>query len=314
MQANGRDHPEVLGNGHGNGNGNGHGLGIGNGNGHGNGHGLMSGTPAASAAARCSGSDLLRWLGMAHEAGSRADQVVFPMRRVRTGTLVVHEGAPLESLYFISAGTFKSVHTDPDGYELVQGFLARGDVIGLDGLSDGVYGGDAIALEDATVAIVTFRELISASRTVPALEQLIFLASGREIRRKNHTLEVMAAVGAEVRLARFLLQLISRQVEQGYSARRMVLRMSRRDIASHLGIAHETVSRSLTALADWGYIGVNHREIEILDGDGLERFKRVTRGPTIKPPGGRGGATRRARIQAAATAALQGPESASIGT
>lgn len=247
--------------------------------------------------ARCTGSDLLRWMGLAHEVGPRSDQVVFPMRRVRTGTLVTHEGAPFESLYFISAGTFKSVHTDPDGYELVQGFLGRGDVIGLDGLSDGAYGGDSVALEDATVAMASFRELLNAGREVPALEHLIFLASGREIRRKNMTLEVMAAVGAEVRLARFLLQLINRQAELGYSARCMVLRMSRRDIASHLGIAHETVSRSLTALADWGYIDVRHREIEILDGDGLERFKRVTRGPTVKPPGGRGGATRRARIQ-----------------
>jgi len=100
-----------------------------------------------------------------------------------------------------------------------------------------------------------------------------------------------------VRLARFLLQLIDRQVEQGYSSRCMLLRMSRRDIASHLGIAHETVSRSLTALADWGYIEVRHREIEILDHDGLDRFKRVTRGPTERPPGGRGGASRRARAQ-----------------
>lgn len=255
----------------------------------------MDGTGSLQSA-RCTGSDLLRWIGLGHEVGPRSDQIVFPMRRVRTGTLVTHEGAPFESLYFISAGTFKCVHTDPDGYELVQGFLARGDVIGLDGLSDGVYGGDAVALEDATVAMASFRELLNAARQVPSLEQLIYLASGREIRRKNMTLEVMAAVGAEVRLARFLLQLVARQAEQGYSSRRMVLRMSRRDIASHLGIAHETVSRSLTALADWGYIEVRHREIDILDPDGLERFKRVTRGPAIKPPGGRGGATRRARV------------------
>ena len=84
------------------------------------------------------------------------------------------------------------------------------------------------------------------------------------------------------------------------------------DIASHLGIAHETVSRSLTALADWGYIGVHHREIEILDADGLERFKRVTRGPAIKPPGGRGGATRRARAMGGT--ALAGAHSSAAAT
>jgi len=247
-------------------------------------------------AARCSGSDLLRWSGLMHEVNHRSDEIVFPMRRIRSTAVLVHEGTPFESLYFISTGAFKTVHTDADGYELVQDFLSRGDAIGLDGLCDGTYGADAVALEDSSVAIVTFRDLLSAARSVPALEQLLLLSSGREIRRKNQTLEVVAAVGAEVRLARFLLQLIERQVEQGYSSRCMLLRMSRRDIASHLGIAHETVSRSLTALSDWGYIEVRHREIEILDHDGLDRFKRVTRGPTERPAGGRGGVARRARI------------------
>ena len=75
----------------------------------------LDGNGAGLQSARCTGSDLLRWMSMAHEVGPRSDQIIFPMRRVRTGTLVTHEGAPFESLYFISAGTFKSVHTDPDG-------------------------------------------------------------------------------------------------------------------------------------------------------------------------------------------------------
>jgi CRP/FNR family transcriptional regulator len=44
----------------------------------------------------------------------------------------------------------------------------------------------------------------------------------------------------------------------------LLLRMSRRDIASLPGVSHETVSRSFTALADWGCLRVEFREIEIL--------------------------------------------------
>ena len=54
--------------------------------------------------------------------------------------------------------------------------------------------------------------------------------------------------------------------------------MTRRDIASHLGVAHETVSRSFTALADWGYIRVLNRDVEVLDPDGLRAFSLITRG------------------------------------
>ena len=61
---------------------------------------------------------------------------------------------------------------------------------------------------------------------------------------------------------------------------RLRLRMTRRDIASCLGVAHETVSRALTGLAQGGCIAVSHRDIEIVDAEGLHRMQRVTRGAT----------------------------------
>ena len=55
----------------------------------------------------------------------------------------------------------------------------------------------------------------------------------------------LRAVAADARLARFLVQLSARMAECGQSPRRLLLRMNRRDIANHLGLAHETISRSL---------------------------------------------------------------------
>jgi CRP/FNR family transcriptional regulator len=65
--------------------------------------------------------------------------------------------------------------------------------------------------------------------------------------------------------------------ECGQSPRRFHLRMSRRDIASYLGVAHETVSRSFGALARWGWVSVDNREVEILDLPGLKQFALNTR-------------------------------------
>ena len=53
--------------------------------------------------------------------------------------------------------------------------------------------------------------------------------------------------------------------------------MGRREIASLLGVAHETVSRSFSALAALGMVDVSDREVEILDMEGLKRFARSTR-------------------------------------
>lgn len=55
--------------------------------------------------------------------------------------------------------------------------------------------------------------------------------------------------------------------------------MARRDIASLLGLAHETVSRSFTQLSQHGCLRVDNREIEILDLQALRLRARTTRGP-----------------------------------
>jgi CRP/FNR family transcriptional regulator len=84
-------------------------------------------------------------------------------------------------------------------------------------------------------------------------------------------------VAAEVRLARFLLQLSQRMAVCGQSSRRFHLRMSRRDIASYIGVAHETVSRSFGALARWGLVQVDNREVELLDMQALRGLASSTR-------------------------------------
>lgn len=111
--------------------------------------------------------------------------------------------------------------------------------------------------------------------------------------------EMMAPVAAEA-LARFLLWLSAWMAQRGQSPRRLLLRMSRRDIASLFGVSHETVSRSFTALADWGSLCVEIREIEILDPAKLRACARNTRGFADDVPAHATAASRRS--QAARTA------------
>jgi CRP/FNR family transcriptional regulator len=233
----------------------------------------MRGSPA-----RCTASDILRWTGMRELVSAGSDAIVFPTKRVAARAPLVHEGSRFESLYFVGAGTFKCSQADPDGNEQVQDFATRGDVIGLEGFGEGRYGSSVVALEESMVAVVPFGDLVQAGHEVSALERMLHRLASRELVRMGQTMQTMVAAGAEVRLARFLLDWAERQAAQGYSPRRLRLRMTRRDIATHLGVAHETVSRSFTLLADWGLIKVGLREIEILDDAALRSLHGEHRG------------------------------------
>ena len=73
------------------------------------------------------------------------------------------------------------------------------------------------------------------------------------------------------KLADFLLRLSAREALHGHPGTRVPLPMGRGDIADHLGLTMETVSRTFTKLRQSGLIALPHLSVvEILDRDGLE--------------------------------------------
>jgi CRP/FNR family transcriptional regulator len=178
----------------------------------------------------------------------------------------------------VAVGTFKVLHVSRDGYEQVLGFAGRAEVLGYDAVYKGRHPTSAVALEDSTVYVLALNDLFALCQHVPALDRAMHLTLSRQLVHQIEIANLMAAVSAEVRVARFLVQLSDEMAERGQSPRRLLLRMSRRDIASHIGVAHETVSRSLGALMQLGCLTVCGREVEILDLDRLKACACSTRG------------------------------------
>ena len=59
---------------------------------------------------------------------------------------------------------------------------------------------------------------------------------------------------------------------RGFSAFAIVLRMSREEIGSYLGLKLETVSRTFSKFQAQGLLSVRHRHIEITDAAGLQNI------------------------------------------
>lgn len=222
-------------------------------------------------------AELLQLLGGGDHAGLDGAEMPVPVRRKHEGETLFHEGAPAEHVYFVRAGTFKAFMTGEDGYEQVIGFAGRGELLGFDAIGMGHYTNQAVALEESSVYVVSLSDYFSVNPRIPALDRAVFRAVSAALQQRGELAEMMAAVASEVRLARFLLQLSRRLADIGQSPRRIHLRMARRDIASYLGVAHETVSRSFTSLAALGLVEVNNRDVEIRDMAGLQAFSSGTR-------------------------------------
>lgn len=100
------------------------------------------------------------------------------------------------------------------------------------------------------------------ARQLPSLQDELFRVMSLHIAE----LEASAAdLSAEERIARLLCSLSSRFAKRGYSAREFNLSMSRRDIASNLRLATETISRVLARFQSAGIIKVNRKKVAILD-------------------------------------------------
>lgn len=201
---------------------------------------------------------------------SALDGLMIGRRRVRAGQTLFAEGGRFQFLYAVFAGSFKSTIALKDGREQVTAFPIAGDFIGFDGLANGSYASSAIALEDAIVCAIPYMSLVQLSSELPpALRLRLNQLGAIELVREKRLTLVTANLSSDARLAAFLLQLAHRMRERGYSDREFLLRMSRADIGSYLGLTLETVSRMLSQFARNGWIEVRKRHLKLLDPEQL---------------------------------------------
>ena len=229
------------------------------------------------ACSSCNLRELCMPVGLQPAEMRRIDEIVATRRRVRRRETLFRNGERFTSLYAIRSGVFKTRVASADGRDQVTGFQMAGEIIGLDGIVNDQHTCDAVALEDAEVCVLPFDRIEQLSREVTALQRHVHQIMSREIVREHGVMLLLGSMRAEERLAVFLLNLVQRLHARGFSRSELVLRMTREEIGSYLGLKLETVSRTLSKFMEDEIVEVQKRNLRIVDAEALRRI--------VNPPG-----------------------------
>jgi len=202
----------------------------------------------------------------------RLEALCAELRPVNRGAALFRQGDPMTALFEVHAGCFKTGVTDVQGRTQVTGFHLPGDLLGLDAIGGDHHSADAVALEDGMVCVIPFEPLNLLLREFAPLQHEFHKLMSREITRDQAMMLVLGTLSAEGRIAAFLLDLTRRLHARGFSATSLLLRMTREEIGSYLGLQLETVSRTFSKLAQGGVLEIHNRDLHVRDVAALERL------------------------------------------
>ncbi len=224
------------------------------------------------ACSSCNLRELCLPLGLSRADLEQLDSMVGARRSIHRGETLFRSGDEFEALYAVRTGFFKTCVASEDGREQVTGFQMAGELLGFDGISSELHVCDAVALEDSQVCVIPYAQLESLSRDFSALQHQFHKLMSREIVRDHGVMLLLGSMRAEERVAAFLQNLTQRLDARGFSSSSLVLRMTREEIGSYLGLKLETVSRTFSKLQEDGILDVKQRQIQILDTEGLKKL------------------------------------------
>ena len=220
--------------------------------------------PMKTLCSTCSLRELCLPVGLRPDEFEQLDTVIKQSHRLKKGEFLFRSGESFHSLYAIRTGFFKTTVASQDGRDQVTGFFMSGELIGMDGICTHSHSCDAVALEDSEVCELPFGHMEALSKEIPSIQTHFFRLMSREIVRDQGVMLLLGNMRAEERIAAFLLNLSQRLHHRGFAANDFILRMSREEIGSYLGLKLETVSRTLSRFHQEGLVVVEHKHIRLL--------------------------------------------------
>jgi CRP/FNR family transcriptional regulator len=214
----------------------------------------------------CNGVGKVRLISLSTALPLVERDVMEPLsRRVSLdhGETLYGQDEPACSVFNVTSGALRLYRILPDGRRQVTGFAFPGDFLGLSLLDRFAVSADALGSVTACrFERVAFKDLMCGH---PGLMMHLHEITGQELSRAKDMMMLLGRRTAEEKVAAFLVALQERYVRIGLSAVTLELPMGRLDIADHLGLTIETVSRTLSRLDRDGCILIVPGGVRLID-------------------------------------------------
>ncbi|MEN0054226.1 MAG: response regulator [Mucilaginibacter sp.] len=187
-------------------------------------------------------------------------------RVFKKNQVIYYESDKAVSLHLVINGRVKTCKIAPDGRELMTGIFFAENYLGIRAvLSHENYSDTAIALEDSTLVSIPTDMLEPVLNEYPEMAREFIKLLAGDIREKEEQLLNIAYQSVRKRLAEAILRL--------YHKDGVNIKIYREDLAAMIGIASETVSRTLSDFKEEQLIEKKGSTITVLDAGRLAKMK-----------------------------------------
>lgn len=164
---------------------------------------------------------------------------------------VIMEASERRTIIGVVSGMLRSFRVTPDGRRHITRFVDAGGVIGLGKLA--AFRASAEAVTRSAIVTFSAKALEAAMATDPAVREAVLDALTKELIQRDRIQFRLGRLWSDERVADFLLE---RAGARGRTGAVVALEMSRADIADHLGVTFETVSRAISRFQRAGMIAM----------------------------------------------------------
>ncbi len=193
---------------------------------------------------------------------------------LQAGQPLFHEGDRTVQVYNLTRGSLKLYKLLPDGRRQVTGFVFPSDFLGITAETEHAF--TAEALEDAQLCQFDRARFHDLIERVPSLERELYRIAAHELAAAHGQMLLLGRKTAPERMATFLADLLEKGKRADAPAAlkgRINLPMSWSDIADHVGLTKETVSRVLALFRSNGLIRLTSINcVQVLDCPGLVKL------------------------------------------
>ena len=196
-------------------------------------------------------------------------------KKYKKNQVIFHEGEPGEYLFMVRSGNVKVYKLSEDGKEKILGVFGPGDFFAeLPLLDGGKYPASSETLSPTNLLCLSRENFLKILSKNPQITGKIHEIVGSRLRHFTSQITDLTLKDASCRLAGFLLEKAEEKNIFNAKEIRFPMELTHQEIASLIGTARETVSRTLRQFQKEGLIEIKDRYVTVLDKDLLKKAAR----------------------------------------